>query len=84
MNQSVETGRLSNLQKCCLVIDVDLLVARSKCIDSLGLSYRAVAYALERTEIGTVLVSVRAVEILECFRQTKMDLNAESKNRTPG
>jgi len=81
---SVETERLSNLQKCCLVIDVDLLVARSKFIDSLGLSYLAVAYARDRTDIGTVFERVKAVDILECLRQTKIDLNASSKNLAPG
>ena len=82
--RSWETERLSSLQKWCLVIDVDLLVARSKCIDSVDLSYRDVAYARDNTDIGTVLERVKAVEILECLRQTKMDLNASSKNRTPG
>ena len=72
------------MQKCCLVIDVDLLVARSKCIDSLGLSYRAVAYARDKMVIGTDFVRVNAVDILECFKQTKMDLKEVSKNRTPG
>jgi len=34
--------------------------------------------------IGTDLVRVKAVEIFEYFRHTKMDLKEESLNRTPG
>ena len=71
---SFETGRPSNLQKCCLVIEVDLLVARSKCMDSLGLSYRAVACARDKTDIGTDFERVKADAILECLRQTKINV----------
>jgi hypothetical protein len=81
---SVETGRLSSLQKCCLFIEVDLLVARSKCMESVGLSYLAVAYARDNTDIGTDFERVRAKAIFECLRQTKIDLKDESMNFAPG
>ena len=56
---------------------------RLKNMVSEGLSYRAVAYALDRTEIGTERVRVKVVEILECLRQTKIDLNEGSKYLDP-
>ena len=65
------------------MIDVVLSDDRLKCIDSEDLSYLAVVYALDKTEIGTEQVRVKAVEIFECFRQTKMDLNEGSKYLEP-
>ena len=50
----------------------------------MGLSYLAVAYARERTEMGTEHERVKAVAIFECLRHTKINLNDESKNRAPG
>ena len=55
------------------MIDVALSEDRLKCIDSVDLSYLAVAYARDSTEIGTEQVRVNAVEIFECLRQTKID-----------
>ena len=62
------------------MIEVALSVDRLKCIDSVDLS---VAYARESTKIGTEQVRVNAVEIFECLRQTKMDLNEGSKYLEP-
>ena len=66
------------------MIEVALPDERLKDMVSVGLSYLAVAYARERTEIGTDRVRVRAVEILECLRHTKIDLKEESKYLEPG
>ena len=65
------------------MIEVALSEDRLKNIDSDDLSYLAVAYALDRTEIGTDRVRVRTVEILECLRQTEIYLNERSKYLDP-
>ena len=65
------------------MIDVALSEDRLKCIDSVALSCLTVAYARESIEIGTDQVRVNVVEIFECLRQTKIDLNDGSKNFAP-